>query len=397
MAISKRIHKAMGSASFIRKMFEAGRELKKIYGDNGVYDFSLGNPDVKPPQAFDTILMEEAVNQEPYIHGYMPNAGYPETREVLAERVSREQGIPVPAENVVVTCGAGGALNVVLKSLINPGDRIVAFTPCFMEYRYYADNHGASLDLISSRPDFDLDPEALEKTLEADCAAVLINSPNNPTGRIYPRETLERIGEVLERVSQRAGRRIYLISDEPYRLITYGKEVPPVFQCYEHSILCTSYSKELSIPGERIGYLAVHPQAESVNSLMDAAILCNRILGYVNAPALMQRVVARLEGLKNKPTVDIEIYRRRKDLLCEGLRRAGYDFQEPEGTFYLFVKAPGGDDLAFTEALRDQEQILVVPGTGFGAPGYFRISFCVNETVIQKALPGFEKILASFL
>jgi aspartate aminotransferase len=281
-------------------------------------------------------------------------------------------------------------MNVALKTILNPGDTVLASTPCFMEYRFYADNHGGTLELVPSRPDFDLDVGALEAKITPRTAAVILNSPNNPSGRIYPEATLRDLGRMLADAGRRVGRAIYLVSDEPYRKIVYdGARVPSVMAACRNSIVVTSYSKDLSIPGERIGWLAVHPEADGVSELVDGFVLCNRILGYVNAPALMQRVVAGI----GDAAVDPRVYQRKRDRLCDALSGIGYELARPQGTFYLFPKAPGGDDLAAVEALQT-ELVLTVPGRGFGTPGWFRIAFCVDDAVIERSIPGFERAFA---
>ncbi|MDC7126917.1 MAG: pyridoxal phosphate-dependent aminotransferase [Spirochaetales bacterium] len=387
MAISSHIKEMMEGSSFIRKMFETGAKLKEQYGDDNVYDFSLGNPDVPPIQKFtDTVIkiMEEDI---PAKHGYMANAGFSFARKAVAAQVSKDQKADVDEQSVVMTCGAGGALNIVLKSILNPGDRVLVSSPCFMEYKFYADNHGGKLEIIKPKENFELDADAFEKAMGADVAAVILNSPNNPSGKIYSKENLNSLFEVLKKASDKYGRSIYVICDEPYRNIVFdGAEVPAVFPLYNNSIVVTSYSKNLSLPGERIGYVAANPAADDFDDLMNAVILCNRIMGFVNAPALMQRAVSELQG----ETVDISVYQRKRDLLCEELSRIGYEFEKPKGTFYLFIKAPGGDDAAFADLLL-KERVLVVPGSGFAMPGYFRISYCVEDKTIKGSFSGFEK------
>jgi aspartate aminotransferase len=386
MAIAKNIKDSMENSSFIRKMFELGAQLKKQHGEQNVCDFTLGNPDLEPPAAFQKTLRDIVDEKIPLKHGYMANAGFPETRRSVAAYVSKEQGVPTAEKSIIMTCGAGGGLNVVLKTIINPGDTIIVNAPYFVEYNFYIRNHGGEMVLAATRDDFDLDVDAIEKTIDKRTAGVLINSPNNPTGKVYPEQTIRNLGQMLQRKSAETGRAIYLISDEPYRKIVYdGLVVPPLFANYANSIVVNSYSKDLSIPGERLGYIAVHPAAGDFDNLVDGMILCNRILGFVNAPALMQRVVAKIQGL----SVDVELYRRRRDLLCGGLAKLGYDFITPGGTFYLFPKAPGGNDVEFVKVLQEK-LVLVVPGTGFGAPGYFRIVFCVSEETIKRSFAGFE-------
>jgi aspartate aminotransferase len=368
-------------------MFEQGAAMKAEHGEKNVFDFSLGNPDLPPPADFHRVLMEELRQDPPRMHSYMPNGGYPFARDEVASYLKNIHGTGIDGSRVILTNGAGGALNVALKSVLNPGDTVLVSTPCFMEYMFYTANHGGKLELVARADDFSPDIAAFEERIGPETAAVIINSPNNPSGRIYPEETLRELGGLLTKKSAEYGRTIYLISDEPYRKLVYdGAVVPSVFQAYPESIITTSFSKDLSIPGERIGYLALHPEAASGDELMNAFILCNRILGYVNAPALMQRAVVRL--LESK--VDVDRYQRRRDLLCDGLADIGFRFRKPEGAFYLFPQAPGGDDLEAVRVLQN-ERILTVPGRGFGSPGFFRIAFCVEEEVIEGAMPGFKR------
>lgn len=383
--ISEKILNMMDSSSFIRKMFETGAKLKLEFGEDNVFDFSLGNPAMDPPEKFTEILLEKALDL--HMHRYMPNAGYPDVRKKVADYISSEQKTKVNENNIVMTSGAGGALNTVLKTLINSGDNIIASIPCFMEYKFYCDNHGGELKLVNGKADFNLDIETIEQAITKKTVAVIINSPNNPSGRIYPQETIESLSLMLEAKSSEIGRTLYLISDEPYRKIVYDDvTVPSIMDAYKNSIVCTSYSKDLSIPGERIGWLTVNPEAEDHTNLINGIILCNRILGYVNAPALMQRTIAELQGV----SVDIDLYKKKRDYLAEKLAQFGYQFRIPEGTFYFFIEAPGGDDMEITDLLKD-ERILVVPGRGFGLPGYFRIAYCVEDSVIEGSMAGFKR------
>ncbi len=390
MAVSDKIRTMMGQSSWIRKMFETGARLRAEHGADRICDFSLGNPNLPPPPQFHEALLR--VVNEPFEgkHAYMPNAGYPLVRKKVAAAVSGEQAVALDERHLIMTCGAGGALNVALKTVVNPGDTVLVCAPYFMEYGSYVDNHGGTLEHVAATPDFDLDVEALDSRITARTAAVIMNSPNNPSGRIYPEATLRSLGRMLDAASRRAGRAIYLLSDEPYRRIAYdGLRVPSAMAAYRNSIVATSYSKDLSIPGERIGWLAVNPQAEAAAELIDGFILCNRILGYVNAPALMQLVVAELGGA----SVDAGVYQRKRDRLCDALQGIGYEMQRPQGTFYLFPRAPGGDDLAAVQALQD-ELVLTVPGRGFGTPGWFRIAFCVDDAVIERSIAGFARAFA---
>ncbi len=379
----------MERASWIRKMFEEGARLKKEHGEEAVCDFSLGNPDLLPPREFQSALKEAAALEGPGVHGYMPNAGIPEAREKVAQVVARDHQVSCSADDVLLTCGAAGGLNIIFKALLNPGEEVIVPRPFFVEYGFYVDNHGGRLVPVSSAEDFGLDLSAIEGAIGPSTKAILINSPNNPSGAVYPADQLRALGELLEAKSREVGHAIYLVSDEPYRRLVFdGVEVPPVLANYRNSIVTTSFSKDLSIPGERIGYVAVHPEAEERQALLGALTLANRILGYVNAPALMQRVVARCMDV----SVDVSVYQRRRDLFASILRDAGYTFSMPRGAFYFFPKSPLEDDAEFVRILQEQ-LILAVPGSGFGQPGYFRIAFCVGEEVIERSREGFAKAL----
>jgi aspartate aminotransferase len=393
MAVAKRIKETLAGSSWIRRMFEAGLKLKAEHGADRVCDFSLGNPNLAPPAAFKRELLRVMSEEIPGKHGYMPNAGYPEVRESVAAHVSTDQGVALRSDHVVLSCGAGGGLNVVMKTILNPGDAVIASVPYFFEYSFYAENHGGTVELVRTKDDFDLDVEEIARHVTPRTAAVIINSPNNPSGQVYPAATIEALGEMLGERSREVGRSVYLLSDEPYRRIVYdGVVVPPVLSRYRNSIVITSCSKDLSIPGERIGWIAVNPQADDAADLVNGMILCTRILGFVNAPSLMQRVVARTLG----ESIDVGLYKKKRDVLCGGLKSFGYEFLQPKGTFYLLPKAPGGDDLEFVEALQ-RELILTVPGRGFALPGYFRIAFCVEDRVIERSLGGFSRAIDAFL
>jgi aspartate aminotransferase len=392
MPVAKKIAEASQCSSWIRKMFEEGTRLAEIHGCDAVSDFGIGNPNLEPPKEFKEALIELLSDPAPGKHGYMPNAGYLETREAVAAYLTQDQAVPVQADNVVMTCGAGGALNVILKAILDPGDEVIVSRPYFVEYGSYVDNHGGVLRLVDARPDFDLDPGAIEAAIGPQSRAVLINSPNNPTGKVYPEATLEALGEMLRRKSAETGRIIYLVSDEPYRRIVYdGVRVAPAMAAYGNTIIASSYSKELSLAGERIGYVAASPSIPGLSDLMTGLILANRVLGFVNAPALMQRVVVRLQGV----TVDVAPYKRNRDILCEELTKAGFTVYKPQGAFYLFPKSPLEDDVAFCRELQ-QKLVLVVPGSGFGMPGYFRMAYCVAPEVVDRALPAFREIGAKY-
>ncbi len=392
MTTAKKIQMFLEQSSWIRKMFEQGAQLKERHGAEQVFDFSLGNPNLEPPARFKEVLLDVAKSSGSGHHSYMPNTGYLSVRQAVAEFLSSEQGVAVTADEVIMTCGAAGALNVILKAVLDPGDEVITPAPYFVEYGFYVSNHVGTLKTAPTRSDFSLDIEAIGAAITPRTKAVLINSPNNPTGQIYSKESLLQLGALLTEESSRSNHTLYLISDEPYRKIVFdGAEVPSIFACYAESMIVTSYSKDLSIPGERIGFLAVNPKATHKEELLAGMALTNRILGYVNAPALMQRTVQSLQGV----SVDTTIYQKKRDLLCDGLSECGYEFVKPKGAFYLFPKTPLQDDVAFVNALQE-ELILTVPGSGFGAPGYFRIAFCVDDDTIKRALPGFARILKRF-
>lgn len=391
MAISRKIRDFSAQSSWIRKMFEEGIKLKAEKGADNVFDFTLGNPNLEPPEKFKKTLIEVASDPTPGGHAYMPNAGIPSTREAIAGYLSQVHSVKLSGGNVVITCGAGGGLNVALKTLLNYGDEVLYPAPYFVEYRFYADNHGGIGIPVRSRHDFSLDLEAFESAITNRTKAIIINSPNNPTGKVLSRECLQGLADLLRHKSQEFGKDIYIISDEPYRDIVYDVEVPSILGIYENSFVVSSYSKDLSIPGERIGYIAANPALSKLQDTMDGLVLCNRILGFVNAPALMQRVIGKIQGVK----VDAGIYKRKRDLLCHGLAESGYDFVVPEGAFYLFPRSPIADDVEFTRALLE-ENILVVPGSGFGGPGHIRIAYCVADSVIEKAIPGFRRVMKKY-
>ncbi len=392
MTIAKKIETFIERSSWIRKMFEEGARLKAAHGDGNVFDFSLGNPNVPPPDKFRTVLRQLIDESGPADHVYMPNPGYPQVRKAVAEYVSGEQGAELTENEIVMTCGAAGALNIILKAILDPGDELLVSAPFFVEYGFYADNHGGVLKTVATRPDFTLDLPAIADAVTERTKAVLINSPNNPTGQIYSKESLDALGGLLTEKSRDLGRTIYLLSDEPYRKIVYdGATVPSIFSAYENSLIATSYSKDISIAGERLGYVAVNPKTAHREPLLGGLALANRILGFVNAPALMQRAVARLQGESG----DLAAYARKRELLCDGLAEAGYAFVTPPGAFYLFPKSPIPDDVEFVRTLQE-ELILAVPGSGFGGPGHFRLAFCVADETITGAMPGFKRAMEKF-
>jgi aspartate aminotransferase len=388
MPVARKMAEYSERSSWIRQMFEEGARLSQTHGRDKVFDFSIGNPNLEPPAEFKRVLQELVRDPTPGLHGYMPNAGYPETRQAVADYLSEDQGVRIPGANIVMTCGAGGALNCIFKAILDSGGEIITPRPYFVEYESYVDNHRGVLKPVPSTPDFSLDIDAIDSAINHRTRAVLVNSPHNPTGRVYDQQSLEALGDLLRRKCRQHARIIYLISDEPYRRIVYdGQRVPPAMATYANTIIASSYSKELSLAGERIGYLAVSPAIPGASALMEGLITANRILGFVNAPALMQRAVTHLQGVG----VDIGPYQRNRDVLCQGLIEAGFDVVKPEGAFYLFPRSPIEDDVAFCKEMQDH-LVLVVPGTGFGLAGYFRMAYCVAAEVVDGAIPAFQKV-----
>ncbi len=406
MAIAKHIHDTMHSkgAGVIRAMFEAGIELKKQFGEENVYDFSLGNPDLEPPKEVIDTIKELANDTSIGQHSYMPNAGYIEARNAMAKKVSKEQGLSnekaLTSGHTLLTVGAAGALNAVLKAILNPGDTVLVSVPFFPEYTHYTKNHGGKLIPVLANDNLSISTENFEKALnEHDVAAIIVNSPNNPSGKIYTQENIESLISVLIKHGKKTGRYPYIICDEPYREITFnGKKVPAIFPLYENTIVVSSFAKNLSLPGERIGYIAVNPSCSDASELIAACTFTNRTLGYVNAPAFFQKVVARSWDAK----VDYSLYEKRCSMISNVVKNAGIEFTPPEGAFYLFCKVPNpkkdenkksiNDDFAFCDHLK-QYNILAAPGTGFGCKGWFRIAYCVSEKTIGNSKEAFTKAM----
>ena len=393
MSISAKIKEYMENASWIRKMFEQGLELKAKYGADKVFDFSLGNPNLEPPDEVHEAILKVLGSERPGIHAYMPNAGLKETREAVAKSLTRDHGMSLSWEQIIMTCGAGGGLNVALKTILDKEDEVLVLAPYFVEYFFYINNHNGNGILVNTTEDFSLDIEKIGKALSERTKAIIINSPNNPSGRVYGASSMGLLGKLLTEHSKKIGRTIYLLSDEPYSKLVYdGVKVPSIFQAYPNSILITSHSKDLSLPGERIGFIAVNPRMGHLKEMADGLTFCNRILGFVNAPALMQRILPYLDGV----SVNVGEYQRKRDLLCKGLLDAGYVFTKPEGAFYLFIKSPIPDDVLFVQTLL-QENILGVPGRGFGTPGYFRLAYCVDDRVIENSIEGFRRAIQKYM
>ena len=383
------VRNALEKASWIRRMFEEGGRLIAERGAENVFNFTLGNPLPEPPEAFHQAVRQVVDAPVEGQHRYLPNAGLPDVRKYVAEHLSTQTGLPYTENQIVMTTGAAGALNVALKALLNPGDEVIAFTPYFVEYDFYAANHGGKLVRVDTDDHFQLDLGALKSAITPQTRAVLINSPNNPSGAVYPEEDLKALAQVLREASDQHGRPILLISDEPYRYIVFdGTEVPWVPALYEHTLLATSHSKDIGLAGERVGYLAISPTCADQAELMDACVFANRVLGFVSAPGIVQRVLPLLKGKLS----DLSIYTRLRDKMVPPLLEMGYELVPPKGAFYLFPRSPIPDDVAFVKEAQE-EGLLLVPGSGFGRPGYFRIALCVEEDVVDRALPVFEKLI----
>ena len=392
MAISEKVSGFMEKSSWIRKMFEEGIWLKKQFGEEDIFDLSLGNPVIEPPDQVQAALVKAAKDISPGLHRYMPNAGLQDVREAIAKTLSNECQVSLSANDLVMVCGAAGGLNITLKTLLDSGDEVLIFAPYFVEYLFYADNHGGKAVAVKTHDDFTLDMDALKDALSEKTKAVIVNSPNNPTGVVYSREELKQLAEVLKAHSEKTGKAVYLISDDPYKKITFdGVEAVNILELYENSIYITSHSKDIALPGERIGFVAVHPKCEDAGNLMAGLIFSNRVLGFVNAPALIQRVVKNVQGV----TVDVEQYKKKRDFLYGELTRIGYDVVKPQGAFYFFPKSPIDDEVEFVKKLAEKK-VLVVPGRGFGCPGYFRISYCLPDSVIEGSIAGFESTFNDF-
>jgi aspartate aminotransferase len=389
MSISRIIQESMLNSSWIRRMFEHGQTLSARYGASNVFDFSIGSPHLEPPDAVQRALVELTSHPRLGMHRYMPNNGFASTREAVARHLGAQERAELTAEDVIMTVGAAGAINVALKSVLDPGEEVIILAPYFAEYLFYIGNHCGVPRVVETTPDFDLDVQAVTAAFSEKTKAIILNTPNNPTGRIYSAAKMAELAAALRAHEQKLGHEIYLLIDTPYAQLVYdGHANPALLEDHPSTLIAHSYSKELGLAGERIGYLAISPRAPQREALRGACTFAVRTLGYVNAPALMQLALER----SMDATVDVSVYRKLRDRLCDGLRRAGYEFHKPQGAFYLFPKSPIPDDLAFTDELL-KENVLVVPGRGFGRPGYLRIAYCVSEKVIDGALPRFAKVI----
>ncbi|MBO4766971.1 MAG: pyridoxal phosphate-dependent aminotransferase [Lachnospiraceae bacterium] len=382
------------NGSAIRAMFEEGAKMAKEFGRENVYDYSLGNPSVVPPQEIrDTLLDIVANEDENVLHGYMNNAGFEDVRTAVADHLNAMYGTAFTSRNILMTVGAAGGLNVILKTLLNPGDEVITFAPFFGEYRNYVRNYGGVLVTAATDPETFLPvPAVLAEAITPRTKALIINTPNNPTGVVYPESLIIEIAKVLEEKQKEFGTSVYLISDEPYRELVYdGVAVPYLTKYYRNTVVGYSYSKSLSLPGERIGYLVLPDELTDADEIIPGAAAANRILGFVNAPSLIQKTVGRCLDAK----VDVEIYNRNRELLYGKLTEYGFSCIKPQGAFYLFVKAPDGDDKAFVAAAK-KHRILMVAGTGFGGPGYVRLAYCVSYDMIERSLPGFAALAQEY-
>lgn len=394
--ISEKMKGFVQGSSVIRAMFEEGKKLAAIYGEDKVFDFSLGNPNVPAPAQVNQAI-KDIVNEElsVMVHGYMSNSGYEDVRAVIADSLNRRFDTRFRQENIVMTVGAAGGLNVILKSLLNPEDEVIVFAPFFGEYRAYVGNYDGKLLVVpADTKDFQLNLKAFETMITSKTKAVIINNPNNPTGVVYSEQTIKNLAEIMNRKQKEYGTEIFLISDEPYRELVYdGAEAVYLPKYYDNTIVAYSYSKSLSLPGERIGYLVIPDEAVDSEEIQSAANVATRILGFVNAPSLMQRVIGRC--VKAGITTDIAPYDRNRKLLYDNLKRMGFECVRPEGAFYLFVKTPTKDEMEFVNAAK-KYNVLLVPGSAFQCPGYVRISYCVSEDTIRNSLPEFEKLAEEF-
>lgn len=391
--VSEKINANLSRSSWIRAMFEEGEKLRKQFGADKVFDFSLGNPDIEPPETVKQALKKAVMSDAPKMHGYMSNAGYPDVRAAVAAKLEKSSGVKIGSEHIVMQCGAGGAMNVVLKTILNPGEEVIVLAPYFAEYLFYIDNHGGKAVIVDTdHATFQPDPQKIYDAIMPSTKAIIINTPNNPTGVIYNRTTLEKLAEKIESREKEFNTEICIISDEPYDKIVYDNvEVPPVFTIFKNAIIVNSYSKSLSLPGERIGYIAINPSIKNTRLLMDGLIFATRTLGFVNAPALFQRILP--ESLE--ATVDAGAYKKRRDMLYEIISDAGFKCLKPEGAFYLFPQSPIPDDVKFcNSAVR--HNLVIVPGKGFGCAGYFRLAYCVDEKTIINSKKAFDALAAEY-
>lgn len=388
--ISSKMKSLVNNNSTIRAMFEEGKRLSDIYGEENVFDYSIGNPNVEPPENIKTIISDILNKEKPnFVHGYMNNSGYEDVRDDISSFLNKKDDLNLTRDNIVMTCGAAGGLNIILKSILNPGEEVITFAPFFGEYKNYAENFDGKLVIVPTNIDtFEPDLKELSKVINSKTKAIIINNPNNPTGVIYSKEAIQKLADLLNKKQKELNTSIYLISDEPYREIVYDDaEVPCLLKYYDNTFIGYSYSKSLSLPGERIGYVVVNPSMTGCDEMMAALNVANRILGFVNAPSLFQRVIAKSLGSE----VDVNIYKKNRDLLYNHLVKLGFTCIKPKGAFYLFPRTPIEDDKKFCEDAK-QFNLLLVPGSTFGCPGHVRLSYCISYEKIEKSLQAFDKL-----
>lgn len=392
MPVSPEIRDAIREGSWIRKMFEEGALLKAEKGAENVFDFSLGNPYGDPPPPLAREIERLAGNPPPDLHKYMPNAGFPDVRQRVADDLRRDIGLPFTSDLIVMTVGAAGALNVALRSILSRGDEVIVIAPYFVEYFFYIRNAGGVPVVAQSAGDFQLDVEAVRSAITGRTKALLLNTPNNPTGAVYPAGSLRELSRVLAEGEARTGGPIYVLSDEPYRKIVYpGAVFSPPAASLPNTLVAYSHSKDLNLPGERIGYLAVSPRAADAAELADACVFCNRVLGFVNAPSLMQKAVAGFQGIE----AEMSVYRKNRDRLVAALSESGFSVVPPGGAFYLFPRSPEEDEMKFVAAARE-ENVLVVPGRGFGRKGHFRLAYCLDPETVERSVPAWNRLGSRF-
>jgi len=383
----------MELGSWIRRMFDEGTAMRKKFGAENVFDLSLGNPIMEPPPEFKRELKRLADNPFPGMHGYMAHAGYPETRAAVAAQLTKETGIKLTENDIIMSVGAAGAINVALKTILDPGDEVILFLPWFVDYFNYVENHDGVVKLVPTDENFMPRLDELEKSIGPRTKAVLINSPNNPTGVVYSESLMTQMGEVLRKKEAEYGTNIFIVSDEPYKKIIYdGLKYPSPLNVHRHSIIATSHSKDLSLPGERIGFIALHPESSHHDEMITGFVFCTRVLGFINAPAFMQNVVRHLQDV----TIPVSEYQRHRDFIYGNLVEMGYTVNKPQGAFYIFPRCPIEDDVAFVHELQQEHHVLTVPGVAFGTPGYFRLVYCVDDRTLECSMPGLEALAKKY-
>jgi len=393
VSVSERVKKGMEMGSWIRRMFEEGIAMKKKFGPENVYDLSLGNPVMEPPPEFKREIKRLADHPFKGMHGYMENAGYPETRAAVGAQLSKETGLKITEKDVIMAVGAAGAINVALKTILDAGDEVIVFIPWFVDYFNYIENHDGVVKPLPTDENFMPRLDVLEANIGPRTKALLIDSPNNPSGVLYSAELLTKISEILRKKEAEYGTEIFIVSDEPYKKILYdGLEYPSPLNFHRHSIICTSHSKDLSIAGERIGYIALHPDCTHHDDMIKGMVFCTRVLGFINAPAFLQNVVTRIQDV----TIPVSEYRRNRDFIYSNLVRMGYTVNKPQGAFYIFPKCPIEDDVAFVHELQNEHHVLTVPGVAFGIHGYFRLVYCVEHELLDKCMPGLEQMARKY-